>query len=72
MLSGVLGVVAFVLVIFVIGAIMEENGKGVLKYGAALAVCVVAILTLTKPLPYSSGTNCFIDWDGRANAEVCD
>lgn len=72
MLSGVLGVVAFVLVLFVIGAIMEQNGRGVLKWGVALAVCVVAMLTLTKPLPYSTATNCFIDWDGRANVEVCD
>lgn len=72
MLSGVLGVVAFVLVLFVIGAVMEQDRQAFLKWGAALAVCVVAILTLTKPLPYSSATNCFIDWDGRANVEVCD
>lgn len=71
MLSGILGVVAFVLVLFVVGAIMEQNGRGVMKWGAALAVCTVAILMLTKPLPYSNATNCFIDWDARANVEVC-
>jgi len=72
MLAGVLGFVGFVLLLFVIGALMEEEVGKALKWGAALAVCVVAILTLTSPRPYSSASNCFIDWDARANAEVCD
>ena len=72
MLAGVLGIIAFVLVLCVAGAIMDHDSRGVLKWGAALAAVTIAILVFTKPLPYSSATNCFIDWDARSNPEVCD
>ncbi|WP_181171685.1 hypothetical protein [Mesorhizobium sp. B2-6-7] len=42
------------------------------KFGAAFVVC--AFLAIMTGTPHSGGgsQNCRIDWDGRANSEVCD
>lgn len=72
MIAGVLGVIGFVLVLFVVGAFMEENLPKAGKFGAALVVCLLAIFLFTKPGPFKYVTNCSIDWDGRSNSEICD
>lgn len=73
MLAGVLGIVAFVLVLFAIGGFMQGDMGKVLKFGGAFAVCAVLILMTGGPSRHTGGSqNCHIDWDGFSNSEVCD
>lgn len=72
MAAGFLGIVAFGLVLFVVGALMESNIAKAAKFGAALACCLAVILVATKPKPFGHETNCYVDWDGRTNSTVCD
>ena len=72
MLAGVLGIVGFVLALFVVGAFMENDLRKMAKYGAALAACLFVVLVATKPKPFAHVTDCYVDWDGRANSTVCD
>lgn len=37
-----------------------------------LAVVLFAVGTFTTPKRLGGGVDCYIDWDGRANAGVCD
>jgi len=71
MLAGVLGVVGFVLALFVVGAFMEGDMGKVGRYAAALLACVVITLLATSPRPFQHATECVTDWDGRSNSTVC-
>lgn len=42
------------------------------KAAGLCAVCVFIMVVAPKGKTTHVSTNCFIDWDGRANAEVCD
>ncbi|TPM89865.1 hypothetical protein [Mesorhizobium sp. B2-1-3A] len=71
MLAGVLGIVGLALALFCVGGFLEGDMAKVGKFGAAFVVCGVLIL-MTGTAPSGSGAqNCRIDWDGRANSEVC-
>lgn len=39
---------------------------------ALLAVILFAAGTFTTPKRIGGGSDCYIDWDGRSNPEVCD
>lgn len=67
------GFVAFIVALFCVGALMEEDLKKAGYFAAAFIVCSVIII--------SSGSHgnrtvvqrdCVIDWDGFSNSEVCD
>lgn len=63
---------AFVLVLFVVGAIMEGNGAKAVKFGTALVVCSIVIIAWgPKGTEFLPG-DCWIDWDGRTNSTVCE
>lgn len=71
-LSAILGLVGFVLVLFTIGAFMEGNTAKMLRFAAGTLVVFLAIIFLTSaPSPDTIGRDCWIDWDGRSNPEVC-
>lgn len=72
MVAGVLGVVGFVLALFVVGAFMENDLRKMARYGAALALCLVVVFVATRPKPFAHTVSCSVEWDGRANSEVCD
>lgn len=71
MIAGFLGLVAFVLVLFCAGALAESNVQKAMKFGAAAAVCFVAIIISSGKLPSDGFQECYTDWDGFANSEVC-
>lgn len=71
-MAGVLGIIGLALAICVVGALMESNLRKAGLFAAALGCCLVVILVGTKPKPFAHTANCVIDWDGRANSEVCD
>ncbi len=73
MTAGVLGIVGLVLALFCVGGFMEGNMAKVAKFGAGIAVCAALILLTAGPSRNTGGSqNCYIDWDGRANSEICD
>lgn len=49
---------------------MERNMAKVGWCFAAFVLVSIAIVTLT-PKPKTALLDCSIDWDGRANSEVC-
>lgn len=71
MIAGFLGLVAFVLALFCAGALAESNMAKAMKFGAAAFVCFVAVIMSSGKLPSDGFQNCYTDWDGFANSEVC-
>jgi hypothetical protein len=70
-MAAVLGIVAFVLTLFVAGAFMENDLRKMAVFGAAFLAC--CILTLMFVQPQRGGyQDCYIDWDGRSNSTVCE
>ena len=72
-MAGLFGLLAFVAALFAIGALMEGNMKKAGLFACALVVC--GGLILASPSGNYVGSlpqNCSIEWDGRANSEVCD
>jgi hypothetical protein len=72
MIAAVLGIAGLVLALFAVGGFMEGDMSKVGKYGSGFAVCAVLILMTAGPRTGGGSQNCHIDWDGRANSEVCD
>lgn len=73
MIAGILGIVGLVLALFCVGGFMEGDIAKAGKFGAGLGVCLVLIFLTSAPGQRTGGSqNCHIDWDGRANSEVCD
>ncbi|TPM53275.1 hypothetical protein FJ959_22365 [Mesorhizobium sp. B2-2-4] len=72
MLAATLGILGLVLALFCVGGFMEGDMAKVGKFGAGFVLC--AFLAIMTGAPHSGGgsQNCHIDWDGRANSEVCD
>ena len=71
-MGAILGVVGFILVLFVVGALMERNVKKAGIFGAALAVCSVLIIGLgDRPSSKVAGTDCYTEWDMRVSRTVC-
>lgn len=71
MIVGLLGLVAFVLLLFTFGAVAERNSAKAVKFGAAFVMCGALIIALGSP-PQMTNEDCWIDWDARSNATVCD
>jgi hypothetical protein len=71
MLAGALGIIGLVLALFCVGGFMEGDMAKVGKFGAGFVVCGLLILFTSVPSRNTGGQNCHIDWDGRANSEVC-
>lgn len=68
-----LGVAGFVLMLFTAGAFMESNVPKTIRFaGATLAVCLLILFVGdNRPISVKYG-DCWIDWDGRSNPEVCE
>ncbi|WP_271896334.1 hypothetical protein [Candidatus Phyllobacterium onerii] len=67
------GFTAFILALFAIGAVVEENLRKAAMFGAAFAVCCVIVMMGTPKLTTSfASTECHTDWDGFSNGDVCD
>jgi hypothetical protein len=72
-MAALFGTLAFVAALFVVGAIMEGNVRKAGLFACAVAVCGVLILASpSRHYVGKSAQNCSIEWDGRANSEVCD
>jgi hypothetical protein len=71
-IAGVLGVCGFVLALFAVGGFMEGDMGKVAKFGGGFVICAILILIVGGPLGTGGSQTCRIDWDGRANSEVCD
>lgn len=72
-MSGLFGFIAFILALFCAGALMEENMKKAGVFAAAFLVCALIVVSLGG---HGASTivqrDCWIDWDGFSNSEVCD
>jgi hypothetical protein len=71
MLAGVLGIVALCLLLLAVGGFMEGDIGKVAKFGTLFAICAIVSAFTATSHPGAS-QNCHIEWDGRANSEVCD
>lgn len=71
-MTAILGIVAFVLALFAIGAFMEGNTRKLGVFVASFLVCAVVLWTFDDRSSVSTFADCRIDWDGRSNPEVCD
>lgn len=71
MILGIVGLVAFVLALYVIGAVAERNAAKAAKFGGVLLVCATVILLFGEPAQLTDA-DCYIDWDARSNSAVCD
>lgn len=72
-MSGLFGFIAFILALFTVGALMEENMKKAGMFAAAFVVCSIIIISLgSNGIRITEQRDCRIDWDGFSNGEVCD
>lgn len=71
-MSGLFGFIAFILLLFCGGALMEENMKKAGIFAAAFLVCSIVIISMgSHGVRMTEQRNCVIDWDGFSNGEVC-
>lgn len=66
-----LGMVAFLMALFVVGSFMEGKPLRMLGFGAAFLGCAALILMIGSA-PHGGYQDCYTDWDARSNATVCD
>lgn len=52
---------------------MARNGDGALAMKTGAVACIAAMIWITAPKNETRlSDNCWIDWDARSNATVCD
>jgi hypothetical protein len=71
-MSAGLGFIAFIILLFVIDAVVKSDGKRAAWFGIAFASCVAVILLISSPPPPLSMGDCWIEWDIRVSRTVCD
>lgn len=71
-MSAILGIVAFILVLFVVGSLMERNLRKAGIFGAALMGCAILIMSFDGNRSYRETANCWTEWDLRVSRTVCD
>lgn len=50
---------------------LDKSGARVILFGALAMICF-GVSIFGTPKHVGSGFDCFTDWDGRSNSEVCD
>lgn len=68
----ILGIVAFVLALFVVGSLMEREIRRAGIYGVALLICTVVIMSFDDRRSIIQTANCWTEWDMRVSRTVCD
>lgn len=72
-MSAILGLVGFVLVLFVVGALMERDLRKASFFGLALLGCGALIIASDNNRgSFSPAANCWTEWDMRVSRTVCD
>ena len=73
-MGAILGIVGFVLALFVVGALMERNLRKAGLFGAALLGCGILIMSIdgNRGRHYPASKNCWTEWDLRTSRTVCD
>lgn len=72
-MSGFFGFIAFILALFCVGALMEENMKKAGMFAAAFVVCSIIVISIgSNGISITQQRDCYIAWDGFSNSEVCD